>query len=396
MGVVRFLIAVVGLLFCGSCVAPPAQVASGAIERGIWVTRWDYQSAADVRQIIERCATAGFDTVFFQVRGNGTVFYPSTLEPWAEEFGFQAPEPFFDPLLVACQSARQHGIRLHAWVNAVPGWRGEQAPAHPEQLYNARPEWFLYDQDNRRQSLRPRYYVALNVALPEVRDHITAICTEVVTRYPVQGLHLDYIRFLEADPDHDFPRDARSVAMFREASGLGPEDDRLRWAEWKQDQVSLLVQQIAMAARRARPEILVSAAVFRTPEIARQQVFQDWPRWLAAGWLDVVIPMQYESNDQRFEERARVCRQAVGDSRLVMGLGAYKHAEPEQTIRQLELSRRLGCEGYSLFAYASFYESPADALDENPPTPEQRQRRREIIFPVVQAQASPSTESSSQ
>ncbi len=67
--------------------------------RAIWVTRWDYKSPADIARVMDNCKSAGFNTVLFQVRGAGTVFYPSRIEPWAEEFGGR--DPGFDPLGVA-------------------------------------------------------------------------------------------------------------------------------------------------------------------------------------------------------------------------------------------------------------------------------------------------------
>jgi len=54
--------------------------------RAIWVTRWDYRTADDVKKIVHNCGSLGMNTILFQVRGNGTVFYPLCIEPWAEEF----------------------------------------------------------------------------------------------------------------------------------------------------------------------------------------------------------------------------------------------------------------------------------------------------------------------
>lgn len=53
--------------------------------RALWVTRWDYSSPGDVTAIFSNARTIGFNTVFFQVRGEATAFYRSTFEPWAWE-----------------------------------------------------------------------------------------------------------------------------------------------------------------------------------------------------------------------------------------------------------------------------------------------------------------------
>ena len=49
------------------------------------------------------------------MRGNGTVFYPSAIEPWAEEFDHR--DPGFDPLAIACAEGqkRAHGRHLLAF-----------------------------------------------------------------------------------------------------------------------------------------------------------------------------------------------------------------------------------------------------------------------------------------
>ena len=51
--------------------------------RALWVTRWDYRTAADIRVIAERAASANFNALFFQVRGNADAYYNSQIEPWA-------------------------------------------------------------------------------------------------------------------------------------------------------------------------------------------------------------------------------------------------------------------------------------------------------------------------
>ena len=133
--------------------------------RAIWVTRWDYKSPRDIAIVMENCKTAGFNTVLFQVRGSGTVMYPSRLEPWADELGGR--DPGFDPLAVACQEGHRRGLSVHAWANVIPGWHGDKPPANPRQLYNARPEWFWHDSAGRRQPLG--WYSSVNPCYPEVR-----------------------------------------------------------------------------------------------------------------------------------------------------------------------------------------------------------------------------------
>jgi len=343
------------------------------IERALWVTRWDYRSAEDVRLAIDRAAAGGFDAVFFQVRGNGTVSYPSDLEPWAEEYGFR--DPGFDPLEVACARARERGIALHAWINAVPGWRGVEPPADPDQLYRSRPDWFLYDRSGARQPLRDDY-VALNPCRPDVRRHIVAICEEIVVRYPVAGLHLDYIRFLSdmEEPGRDYPHDPVTLERFEAEAGGTPAAKPKEWDRWRREQVTLLVREIRDAVERARPEALLTAAVFAPPRLAHDRVRQDWARWLRRRWIDAAVPMIYSADDEVFESRARACLAAAGGRPVIIGIGVYRHEDPTRSARQSELARRLGARGVAWFAYSSFF--AAGSAGAEGATEDLRARRR--------------------
>ena len=327
------------------------------IRKAIWVTRWDYKTEQDIVDLMENIDKAGFDTVLFQVRGNATVFYPSTLEPWAEEFGHQ--DPGFDPLEAACREARVRELNLHAWVNAVPGWRGTTPPpsTNPEQLWNSHPDWFLHSKSGERQSLQPNYYVALNPSYPEVRDHVAGICEEILKWYPeVAGIHLDYIRFLEAGIETDYPRDPRSEELFTADTGLSsPDDDRPAWDDWRRDQVTEMVRVISERCRQERRDVLMTAAVYRTPRIAHDRVRQDWPNWLRRGHIDAVFPMQYDREIPRFESRVGECMDAARGYPIIMGLGTYLHEDPEITLAQEKSALLQGCQGVCHFAYSSFW-----------------------------------------
>jgi len=349
------------VMLVGGCSQPPEV----PIQQAIWVTRWDYKTQDDVEQCIQNVADGGFDTVIFQVRGNGTVFYRSQLEPWAEEFDHT--DPGFDPLAIACQEAARHGLAIHAWINAVPGWRGDTPPpvTTPPQHWNAHPDWFLHDSQQKRQPLQPNYYVALNPCLPTVRKHVADICSEIVEKYPVAGIHLDYIRFLESGVEIDYPRDPQSLARFTRQTGVAdPEQDSEAWDRWRRDQVTEMVREIRVAVKLADRRALLTAAVYRTPEIAYQRVRQDWPRWLRLGLIDAVFPMQYDREVPRFEERVQECLHQARGYPVLMGLGTYLHPDPEVTLQQQKLALRLGCQGICHFAYSSFYSTHSTSVAE--------------------------------
>jgi uncharacterized lipoprotein YddW (UPF0748 family) len=329
--------------------------APAGLDRAIWVTRHDWRTAADVERVVHDCADAGFAAVLFQVRGNGTVLFDSRFEPWSEQFGFR--HPGFDPLATAVAAAHARGLQLHAWVNAIPGWRGNAPPADPRQLWNARPDWFLADRHGQRQALARGGYLCLNPCLPEVREHLVALCRELATRYRVDGIHLDYIRFVDRDQKGGavYPTNARSVALCRRETGKDALLEPAALERWKTECVTRLVAAIRSELRRTRPELPLTAAVIADPARALADSNQDWPRWAEQRLVDALLPMNYSADDAEFRARAGREVDAGGAVAVIVGVGAYRHEDPAQTVRQLDAAHAAGASGTAVFAYASVF-----------------------------------------
>ena len=340
------------VLLAAGCVTSPQPI-SGPV-RGIWVTRFDYTTADDIRQIMENCEQGGFNTVLFQVRGNGTAFYESDLEPWADELGGQ--HPGFDPLELACEEAHVRGMQLHAWVNVIPSWRGLKPPDNPEQLYLAHPEWHWYDQEGRRQPLAKAFYTSLNPCLPEVRSYLVELFAEIVARYDVDGLHLDYIRFVDdLEKGRDYPRDARTLALFHDATGRLPDQQPDLWKRWRADQVTALVKSIRQMTLDLRPGLILSAAVGSEPSGPTGQHLRDSLGWAKAGLFDALFPMNYTSDPELFASRVEAWSRVPTDSRIVTGI----MVRPDDRTLEVTLAEVRDSLGktphYALFAYSYLF-----------------------------------------
>ncbi len=352
--------------------------------RAIWVTRWDYKTPRDIHTIMNNCRQAGFNTILFQVRGSGTAFYRSSLEPWADELGGR--DPGFDPLSVACKEAHRQGLRIHAWMNVMPGWRGKKPPTNPRQLYNAHPDWFLTDGSGRRQPLG--WYCSLNPCLPQVRKYLVAVAHEVVSQYPVDGLHLDYIRFpiewTDAYPKGasvpDYPRDSKTLAIYHRETGKHPDASPRHWAHWRTEKVTQLVGEIRSMMRKVKPGIVLSAATGADADRARRAYFQDAQAWIARHLVDMIYPMNYAEDMRSYNQR--VVSWASAPSRVSVVMGIMFDKRRSQTIlEQVNLARRKS-NHFAAFAYNSLFER----LDENghPIRDEQSRSRaslREQVLP---------------
>lgn len=348
--------------------------------RGVWVARFQYRYADDVREIVRNCAEMGCNTIFWQVRGAGTVAYPSKLEPWSQELDYA--DPGFDPLALAVQESHRQGLRIEAWVNVLPGWRGRQPPPMRGQLWNAHPDWFLHDAHGRRQPLGD-FYVIVNPCLPEVRRHIVRVVEEIVTGYDVDGVHLDYVRYAwETTPDAEqkYPRDRRTLALYRHETGKHPDDDPSAWSTWRARQLTRLVGEIRQMLDCRRPGATLTAAVTRNPNSAYQQFFQNGVAWLRSGLVDALMPMIYTDTLSDFVASVNAYRRLVGDRRVIPGVGIYKHNTKTAMRQQLAHCTDRGGD-FALFSYDSLHVTHQDRNGNGPTSQKQTERalRRQVL-----------------
>jgi uncharacterized lipoprotein YddW (UPF0748 family) len=89
--------------------------------RALWATRFEWPdpdeatAKATIDAIMQDLADNNFNTVFFQVRGQADVLYPSPYEVWSPLIG--GSDPGWDPLAYAIASAHARGIALHAYID---------------------------------------------------------------------------------------------------------------------------------------------------------------------------------------------------------------------------------------------------------------------------------------
>ena len=382
--------AALALMGCGSSPMssslPQSLPRARATERAIWVTRFDYKTRDDVARIVENCKSAGFNTILFQVRGNATAFYRTAHEPWAEQLG--GVDPGFDPLQTAIELAHEKGMRLAAWVNVMPAWWGKTEPKDPEQIVHKHPDWLWYDQHGERQPYSDKFYVSLNPCRPEVRKYLVAVMRDLVARYSIDELHLDYLRFPNeqppGEPDRsalDYPRDPTTVGLFQAETGKLPEEDSAAWDAWRTEQVTILVREVRRMMRETRPNVELSAAVGSVPENALHH-HQDVVTWMGEDLLDLVYPMNYTRDLGVFGARVANWQKIARGTYVVMGVSL----EPgDMTVAGEELGTALKTfNGFSVYAYSSIFDSANDSIaEQDEATRFQRAQRRRAILPVL-------------
>ncbi len=360
--------------------------------RGIWVTRWDYRTAVDVERAIDDAAATGFTDIFWQVRGQADAYYRSNLEPWGEDLFRDRPDatdPGFDPLAVAVSRAKQRGVRLHAWINVYPLWKGKNQPRDPRHPFVRRPDWVLTDNLGQPQPQSDHYVVA-NPTDPSVQSHIAAVCRDIVSRYAVDGLHLDYVRFVNdsLEDGRVYPADPATITRFYAATGrrsLTTIEDKAAHAAWVRDEITALVRRISRETQRIRPRLELTAAVWRTPTLAREAVLQDSALWLREGIVDRVLPMIYTDSNADYTRDLKLWLDAADGKPVTPGIGAYKH-QATQTLQQIRLSEQ--ADGYCLFAFATIFEGANPFEPRDATSVAMREARRRALEAVQRVRQS--------
>ncbi len=317
--------------------------------RGAWVTRWSFDTEQDVERVMGELADAGFNAVYFQVRGTFDALYASTLEPWSAELtGTLGQDPGWDPLAVAVRAGHARGLELHAYINSFPLWSGNSAPREttPRHAYLDHPDWVVADSDGESQALNDSYVFA-SPGNPEVRAHIAAVAADIGSRYQVDGIHLDYIRY--ADPDYS--HDAASIAAYQ--------GSQLSWEDWQRQQVVETVRGVQGAV-----DLPVTAAVWGIYEnswgwdsVSQGNIdyYQDSRAFLSEGVLDATIPMIYwpvtETPGERTDFATLVLDHVSHASGRHVYAGISAELEYQEVLDCVAAARAAGADGLVLFDY---------------------------------------------
>ena len=345
--------------------------------RALWVTRFDYTTAEDVRHIIDNVGEAGFTDVFFQIRGNATAFYRSQLEPWACELSggktqSLGTDPGWDPLQLAIDTARPHGLRVHAYMNVLPAWRGlEEPPVAVGQLWTAHPDWFMVDSLGEKMLPTAGWYSFINPLVPEVRAHLRGIVAELC-QYDVDGIHLDYIRYPndyhlvarqrypEASDEEimrhaDFSYDPVSQsALFDE---YGWDVSKRKITEFRCESVTRVVRDISYTMQLQKPgSCILSASVMGNPVEGKYQAYQDSGAWARQGLVDWVVQMNYGTRS--FDRYLVAIKKSAGRRRfrssVVVGLNCKN--DTLTLVQQIDTVEESGCRGFALFSYTFLFD----------------------------------------
>lgn len=333
----------ISLLFLWLAIAVGAQPKHEI--RAVWLTTiggidWPSTPASDSKsiesqqqelcQILDKLKAINVNTILFHTRVRATTSYPSDIEPWYESYsGYPGVSPGYDVLQYVIDEGHRRGMEVHAWVVTLPigKWNAigcrELRKRYPKIVRRIGEDGFM------------------NPEQPQTAEYLADICDEIVRKYDVDGIHLDYIRYPETWP---LAKNAHERTLRRE-------------------HITYIVQCIHDRVKSLKPWLKLSCSpIGKFDDLSRYRSFgwnaysrvgQDAQGWLRNGLMDQLYPMMYFSGNQFFPFAIDWQEQST-DRSIVAGLGIYMLHPNEnnwplsEVKRQLNVSRSLGL-GHSYF-----------------------------------------------
>jgi uncharacterized lipoprotein YddW (UPF0748 family) len=313
-----------------------------AFRQGLWIRAASIASPEAINRLIHVVKRMNITDVFVQVVVGGYAYYDSHILPRSQYLS-KISGSVYDPLDSILKIFSQTPVHVHAWVNTLLYWSLEEPPESLNHIYYVHPDWFMLDVN--RISMNEYSYtewknmglegIYLDPENPEVARFVQSVCTEIVARYPVDGIHLDFLRYpgiLWGLPDKDGAAllagiDASEVSwcnLVRYA--------RLpfmqRWVVWHTWQMTrnrpwviecIIDSIIQSAAHHAlKRNCQVSAAVFANPAFSRFSFAQDWTEWNRDGFLPIV--MSYTPDVTIFKDYVNFSAAHRADALMGIGL----------------------------------------------------------------------------
>jgi uncharacterized lipoprotein YddW (UPF0748 family) len=362
------LLALLIVLACLLQPAAPSQAAAPQL-RAFWVDAFHegIKTPDQTRRLIADVRRAGANAIFVQVRRRADSYYRDSREPIAADVA-----PGYDPLADVIRQARERGIQVHAWAVALPAWKdGYQQPDRNHIWYQHGPDkqgsdnWFMRDINGRAGDCGgPNdcgYF--LDPGHPAVVDYTVNSLMHLASRYDLDGLHLDYIRY----PGVRFGYNPVSLQRFQAASGRRdiPAPDDAQWMQWRRDQVTKLVKRIYLGLNAVKPRMSLSVAAIAwgdgppnnnfAESSPYKRTLQDWNGWLNAGYIDFAVPMVYDKEDGGqgtawFDAWVNYARTSQSRRPIAIGTGAWLNAA-DQNLAQIRRASGAGI-GIVLYSYA--------------------------------------------
>lgn len=291
--------------------------------KGVWISYFELypiltgksesEFASGIGEYYDNCLSLGINTVYVHVRPYGDAIYRSDYFPWSKYCtGYIGEDPGFDPLDIMIEEAHARGISFQAWVNPLRCYQEDDAP-YVSTSYKTG-QW--YNTKDGDYIVKVNSYWWLNPAYKEVTDLIALGAAELVSRYDVDGVHID--DYFYPTTDESFDSIAFSASSYSSLS------------QFRLDNCSRMVSGMYNAVKSHNPTAVFGVSAQGNVTNNETQLYADVEKWSReSGYVDYMAPQIYYGFDNSGQPFEQVIEQwdnmlsGTGKA-LIPGLAVYK------------------------------------------------------------------------
>jgi len=355
------------------CVFVIIMATSGQFHQGMWIRAGSLAFPDSISEIIDMADELEITDIYAQVVVSGYAYYKSDILPRSQYLS-KVSGPDYDPLDTIIRICKRKSIKVHAWVNTYLVWSLKEMPDSANHLLYKYPEWFI--QDVRQRSMANYTFeewkglglegLYLDPTQPKIRSHLARVCVEIAHKYPIDGIHLDFIRY--PGTLWGLPQTEKGAVF------IGSEADTLRWLDlvryariniylrwmvWNywhfNKEREFLIFQIVQETSRTvkqnakKKDCLFTAALFANPGLACFSFSQTWWNW--GDVIDYPVIMSYTPDIGLFADFLDFGITQRKDA--IFGIGFLWSDMEDEAIWEIEAVKKKSGAGVCYFDYTN-------------------------------------------
>lgn len=342
--------------------------------KGTWI-RPTSKNIEEIKKTLDNIKNTGINNVFLETYFHGRTIYPSKV---MEKYGFEVQNPDFkdvDVLAIWIKEAHKRGIKVHTWFESF--YIGNKPPQNnPKSILAVKPNWM----NRTKQKADFDGYVShpqehngyfLDPANPEVVEFLLDLITEISTRYNIDGINIDYVRYPNISKENlnnqwgytKYAREEFFLIYAIDPIEITPRsqfwDD---WCEYRRNKITNYISKVSNLLKYQN--IMFSAVIFPDYKVSMQTKFQDWATWVDNRYLSALTPLILTSDDDLAKSMLEEIKRKTSNNAFVFpGLFAgFIESDPEDLLRQIHIVRKLKLNGVILFDWAHLNDNYKNVL----------------------------------
>ncbi|UVI27963.1 glycoside hydrolase family 10 protein [Paenibacillus spongiae] len=337
---------------------------SGKVEtRGVWL-RPKESNIEDVKKKLNNLKAINVNAVYLETWWDGYTTWPTVMKDGEGKLLTELNPLYkgFDVLQAYIDEGKKLGIEIHAWVeNFFAG--GPSVMNHPE--------WRLTSRDGTDYEPGPNNtpWYWLNPALPETRDFVSDVYEELLTKYDVASLHLDYARYPgSGDYSNDFGYDTytRGEFMKKYNTAIDPinlhpgdaanEELWNQWLQFRADIINTWVERVVEEAHVIKPDLQITASIWPNFHEAPKSHAQETKYWLDQNLIDELFHMSYASGSSVVVGDLKNSLELAKSNAFVSsGIDTFQGNPTNAVLDQVKETIANGAIGTALFEYEGIF-----------------------------------------